>query len=189
MSKCSKTECFLKAVLAMQSLAPLYVLVSILHLDFSHFSSDSAKGCLGLAINVYGIALLLIAVLSVGAVQFIKNDQKYYNTLPQTVSSVELRNESNMSFFLTYLVPLLPITEGSWNGLIASLLILVFTTYLVYQAELFERNPVLLLFGYNTYRVKIDTVDRTVMIRGTLTDNDRIACHRIGGEVYFGNKQ
>lgn len=110
---------------------------------------------------------------------------------PETIQKLSNINEMNLSFFITYILPLVTMDINDIKSMIVFIVIMLFIVMLLTKTNLYYANPVLSLLGYNIF--EIDTHNKNkiiVIIKDDISKNEKIFLKPISkkNDVYYGKK-
>lgn len=162
----------LKKSFVVQSFAPLFLLLTIKHLDlnlymelvYKFFSTFSKEGMVafsialnhasfgGFVVSLMGISWLFIAVII--ALGFNGMQKAGFKAAGEKIVIDEMTNDSGATFLVTYVLPLLTDDVSSLRGLIVFLTMLVMVIMLLSRSNTFYQNPVLAAMKYRTFSFK-----------------------------------
>lgn len=110
--------------------------------------------------------------------------------LPIKILKYNNINFEIISFFITFIVPLVYLPIKEINEIIVFILLLLIMLIIFFKTSLFYTNPVLSLFGYSIYQIeksentKLDNC--VIIIKGKLTENCYIRYIRLDETIYYG---
>lgn len=159
----------LKRSLVIQSFAPLFLLLTIKHLDINLYwglvcrfiSTLAEKGIVafsialnctsfgGFVVSLLGICWL--ALSSAIALGFNGIQKAGFNAVGERVIIEETYSDSGATFLVTYVLPLLTDDVSSLRGLIVFLTMLIMVIMLLTSSNTFYQNPVLAAMNYRTF--------------------------------------
>ncbi|MCI1930421.1 MAG: hypothetical protein LKJ13_01850 [Clostridia bacterium] len=162
----------LKKSLVMQSFAPLFLLLTIKHLDFKLYwnlvckfiSTFVKRGTVafsialnhssfgGFVVSFMGIFWLLLTIAI--ALGFNGMQKAGFKAVGEKIIIEEEPNDSSATFLVTYVLPLLTDDVESVRGLIVFLTILIMVIMLLTSSNTFYQNPVLAAMKYRTFSFK-----------------------------------
>lgn len=162
----------LKTSLVVQSFAPLFLLLTIKHLDINLYwglvckfiSTLAEKGVVafkialdntsfgGFVVSLLGIFWLVLTVAI--ALGFNGMQKAGFNALGERVIIEETSNDSGATFLVTYVLPLLMDDVSSFRGLIVFLTMLIMVIMLLTSSNTFYQNPMLAAMKYRTFSFK-----------------------------------
>lgn len=176
----NKNNVRVKRSLMIQSFAPLFLLLTIKHLDIPLFWSLICKipgawkqygitllwkiinhpAFGGLLVSVLGIAwLVLTAVISFG---FKGMHTSGFKSAGESIIVAEVQNEGTASFLMTYVLPLLTDDLSSLRALIVFLLMLYMIIALLINSNTFYLNPILAALKYKVFTFKFLNPDTDI---------------------------
>lgn len=162
----------LKKSLVMQSFAPLFLLLTIKHLDFNLYwdlvckfiSTFIKKGAAvfpvalnhssfgGFVVSLIGICWLVLTIAI--ALGFNGMQKAGFKAVGEKIIIQEAPNDSGATFLVTYVLPLLTDDVKSVRGLIVFLTMLIMVIMLLTNSNTFYQNPVLAAMKYRTFSFK-----------------------------------
>lgn len=175
-----KNNTRVKRSLIIQSFAPLFLLLTIKHLDIPLFWSLICK--LPLAWKQYGMTLpwkvinhpafggLVVSALGIGwlvltvviAFGFKGLHSSGFKSSGESVIVSEIQSEGTASFVVTYILPLLTDDLGSLRKLVVFLLMLYMIIALLLNSNTFYLNPILAALKYKIYTFKFLNPDTDI---------------------------
>lgn len=116
---------------------------------------------------------------------------------PRNVSIASRRNRTgeSMAYFMTYLLAFMRFDLGSWQGIIAFLVVIVILGMIYVRSELIFVNPSLICAGYRVINVKrqngddIVVITRSSTVGGTGKARLRFVSDDLAIEVENGRKE
>lgn len=176
----------LKRSLVIQSFAPLFLLLTIKHLDtnlywrlFCDFiSTFTEKGVVafsialnhasfgGFVVSVMGICWLVLTIFI--ALGFNGIQKAGFNSVGEQIIIEDAPNDTGATFLVTYVLPLLTDDVESVRGLIVFLIMLIMIIMLLTSSNTFYQNPVLGAMKYRTFLFKFLNPDKDI------THSDRV---------------
>lgn len=122
---------------------------------------------------------------------FIKNIfKKDGKGLPIKIFKYNNINFEILSFFLTFIIPLLYLPLKETNEIIVFILLLLIITIIFFKTSLIYTNPVLSLFGYSIYQIERsenEKLDNCILIlKGKLAENSYVRYIRLDETIYYG---
>lgn len=175
-----KENLSLKRSLVFQSFAPLFLLLTIKHLDFNaywllicKFIGTFAKdglGAFGVAIKnaVFGgfvistIGIVWLFMTIIIAFGFNGMQKAGFKSAGEQIIIEEAPNDSGATFLVTYVLPLLTDDLDSIRGLIVFLTMLIMVITLLTSSNTFYQNPVLSAMKYRTFSFKFKNPDTDI---------------------------
>ena len=110
--------------------------------------------------------------------------------LPKKITVIEDLNFENLSFLITYIIPLvcfyLDFDLDKNRNRLMLFLVLFLIGWIFVKTNIFYTNPSLAVLGYRIYR--IDTAESKrmiVIVKGRLKEGDDIYPKRIDDNIYF----
>lgn len=170
----------LKRCLVVQSFAPLFLLLTIKHMNFdlylkliSKFSASITQNGVstfsiainhasfgGLIVSILGILWLIFALMT--AFGFKGMQKAGFKAAGEQIIIEETTNDSGATFLVTYVLPLLTDDVGSLRGLIVFLTMLIMVILLLSRSNTFYQNPVLAAMKYRTFSFKFLNPDNDI---------------------------
>ena len=172
-----KSNKWIKVNLYMLSLSILFICILVAKIEIGKM------GTLKYWIENYIIFFCTFGLLwSIYSLFYLHHLSKGSLRLPKTVSKEMNINYENLSFLTSYLVPLISISEQF-------VVIILICTVAIMQikANLFYTNPILVIFGFQLYRVQFenDDMEYIVIIRECITKGDRLNFLHINHNVLY----
>lgn len=160
----------LKYKLIAQSFAPLYLLVLIKYFDYhvlingKIFLQRLMHGDFSVLLKVWGnkyFGVFCVSVLSicwiVSAIiafwQFKEVQMSGFIDAGDKITIDEQLTESGVTFFMTFVFPLLLDDLNTLRGFILFMGILTLVFLLLWKTNLYYQNPILTILGYKVYRI------------------------------------
>lgn len=162
----------LKRSLVLQSFAPLFLLLTIKHMDidlypkliykfidiwhktgtraFTIAINHASFG--GFVVSVIGIIWLIITIMI--ALGFNGVQKAGFKSAGEQIIIEDSPNDSGATFLVTYVLPLLTDDVESVRGLIVFLTMLIMVILLLTRSNTFYQNPVLAAMKYRTFSFK-----------------------------------
>ena len=176
----NKNNMRVKRSLMIQSFAPLFLLLTIKHLDIPLFLSLLQK--FPIAWKQYGIALLwkvinhpafggcLVSALGIAwlvmtaviALGFKGMHTSGFKSAGESVIVAEVQNEGTASFLMTYVLPLLTDDLSTLRALVVFLLMLYMIIALLINSNTFYLNPILAALKYKVFTFKFLNPDTDI---------------------------
>lgn len=162
----------LKNSLVLQSFAPLFLLLTVKHLDarlymkliFDFFSTFQKSGMQtfqkvwenpnfgSFVISLVGICWLLITIFI--AIGFKGMQKSGFKSAGEQIIIDESPNDYGATFLVTYVLPLFTDDVDSGKDVVVFLLILFMIISLLIHSNTFYQNPILVLLKYRTFKFK-----------------------------------
>lgn len=162
----------LKRSLVIQSFAPLFLLLTIKHLDLNLYGNlvckfistfvEKGAGAFSIALNnasfggfvvsFMGICWLILTIAI--ALGFNGMQKSGFKAAGEKILIEEAPNDSGATFLVTYVLPLLTDDVKSVRGLIVFLTMLIMVIMLLTSSNTFYQNPVLAAMKYRTFSFK-----------------------------------
>lgn len=191
---------FMKWGMFITSYVPLYVILVIKHLELSEltFSKKAVAGFLTgnkvdllFWIFIFLMLLISLATLYIFRIEFTKGGSN--RRLGIQISEVSNLQDSEMSYLLTYVVPLASINDISDSKTLITNLILFFIIGQMYtRNNLMYLNPAFSLVGYTVFRagpkIYITKVSKTDLDNIFLHD-EKVYISELGDNIYYLNKE
>lgn len=164
----------LKRGLILQSFAPLFLLMTMKHLDIGlyyslickFFDMCGEKGAAawikavfhpafgGFVVSVLGILWILMTVFITWG--FKGMQEAGFHAEAEWIVQEETAGDSGVTFLLTYVLPFLTDDVASLRGLVVYLTMLAMIIILLERADTFYQNPVLAALGYHTFSFRFE---------------------------------
>lgn len=171
----------LKRSLVVQSFAPLFLLLTIKHMNFdlywnlickfiTIFTQNGLSAFLT-AIHHASFGGLVVSALSIGwlfltvmiAFGFNGIQKAGFKAAGEQIIIEETTNDSGATFLVTYVLPLLTDDVESLRGLIVFLTMLIMVIMLLSRSNTFYQNPVLAAMKYRTFSFKFLNPDSDII--------------------------
>lgn len=182
----------LKIILILQSIFPLIIIIFVVNaysFVTDYFDEKIDKNYYHLVLFVFLIVLFLIITYTIISFFLIKNYISHGEELPKTIIEIEKNNKVGLDFFMTYLVPLILCDISNIILLFVLVLVLFFMFILMYRTDIYYINPILIVFGYNLYRIKIkDGNYYNCICKEKLEEKDKIIYKSLSNDILFGRK-
>lgn len=192
----------IKKSLLIQSLSPIAVFTLLMKIPVNFFGDgflENFKKFFTDITNIYvifaiGISIIWILYTIICCIKFNKFTENGATITGRHVKNYIKDEESSLSFYVTFIVPLLMNDFGSLNSLIFYYLIIIFLGYLLSRTSIFYKNPVLTLLKYNIYELEfvtngthseIPTGKIIGITRSKLTDKSTVIAKKIYENIYF----
>lgn len=114
---------------------------------------------------------------------------------PCVVRKVEDINYEHLSFFATYIIPLVAFDFSKERNLVLLIFLLLIIGSIYVKTDRFYTNPTLAIFGYKIYRADITFANQQELLQVVLITkdqifvDDRFGCVTIEADkVFFGSK-
>ena len=159
----------LKKKLILQSFLPLFILIIIKYFDYRaivsaiHFIQHLSRGEFAIIFNIWGHPFVLLFVVMVVSIIWIfsgliaiwqfKNVQTSgFVDAGEKIDIDEELTDSGITFFVSFVLPLLIDDIGSIQGFFVFSGILGLVILLMWKTNLYYQNPVLTILGYKVYK-------------------------------------
>ncbi|HKM04991.1 MAG TPA: hypothetical protein VJZ04_10500 [Lachnospiraceae bacterium] len=159
----------LKKKLILQSFLPLFILILIKYFDYRaivsaiHFIQHLSRGEFAIIFNIWGNQFVLLFVVMVVSIIWIfsgiiaiwqfKNVQTSgFVDAGEKIDIDEELTDSGITFFVSFVLPLLIDDIGSIQGFLVFSGILGLVILLMWKTNLYYQNPVLTILGYKVYK-------------------------------------
>lgn len=162
----------LKRSLILQSFAPLFLLLTIKHLNIDlcwsllceFFSVLFSRGIVAFSmafehnsfgefvISIMGICWLFLTIIV--ACGFNGMQKAGFKAAGEKIEIEEKQSDNGATFLVTYVLPLLTDDVGSFRGLVVFLTMLIMVIMLLISSNTFYQNPVLAAMKYRTFLFK-----------------------------------
>lgn len=185
-----KGTLLLKISLYLMSLWVLLFVTIILSFEKPELKDDShIRNFLQIiASNTVPVICLLLAAAGVLGYIYFKDVLKNTKELPRTIQKCESKNCENLSFLITYIVPLMcfPLNTGRESFVLFFTILVIGILFI--KTNLYYTNPCLLLLGFNVYELSF--CDRPgnciiAIVKGRLKENDIVKYLRLSDNIYF----
>lgn len=160
----------LKCKLIIQSFAPLYLLVLIKYFDYhvlingKIFFQRLIHGDFSVILKVWRnkyFGVFFVSVLSICWIisaiiafwQFKEVQMSGFIDAGDKIAIDEQLTESGVTFFMTFVFPLLLDDLTTFRGFVLFMGILVLVFLLLWKTNLYYQNPILTILGYRVYRI------------------------------------
>lgn len=170
-----------KRSLVVQSFAPLFLLLTIKHLDCSlywalickFFSEIRESGFLvvvkafqhqafgGLFVSALGLAWMIATLFIALGFKGIQNSG--FISAGEQIIVGNTETEGSAIFLVTYVLPLLTDDVSTFRGLVVFILMLVMIIALLINSKAFYHNPILAALKYKTYSFKFLNPDKDIV--------------------------
>lgn len=112
---------------------------------------------------------------------------------PEIITEIENLNFENLTFFATYIVPLLCFDldfDLTLNRNFMMLLLVLFLIGWIYiKTNIFYTNPTLAIWNFNLYKITTNSGKKmTAIVKGKLAENDTIQFTHIDDNIFFVKK-
>lgn len=141
--------------------------------------------------NIKFIVFFILFVICFLPYFFIRNIfKKEGKGLPIKIFKYNNINFEIISFFITFIVPLVYLPLKRMNEIIVFILLLAIIIIIFFKTSLFYTNPILSLFGYSIYQIEKSEntkLDNCILIlKGKLVENSYIRYVRLDETIYYG---
>ena len=183
----------MKNKLLLQSLCPLFIIVMIQNINWAITNGEGKfLGITNLIkINIISIICLILILLSLFFfISFGKFRKKGLEN-PETIEEVKNINETNLSFFITYILPLVTMNMTDFKSILVFIIIMLFIVVLLAKTDLYYANPVLSFVGYNIFQIKTSkkSYDVVIITKDNIELQDKLYLKPIvKRQVYYGKK-
>lgn len=160
----------LKCKLIIQSFAPLYLLILIKYFDYhilinvKKFFQGLFLGDFSVLLKVYGnkyVGAFFVSALSIGWIisafiafwQFNEVQMSGFIDAGDKIEIDEQLTDSGVTFFMTFVFPLLLDDLTTIRGFVVFMGILILVFLLLWKTNLYYQNPILTILGYRVYRI------------------------------------
>lgn len=170
----------LKKSLVIQSFAPLFLLLTIKHLDITtyiklvieFFRILKEQGLIafniainhdlfgGFVVSLLGIVWIFSTIII--ALGFNGIQKAGFKSAGEQVIIDNTTNDSGATFLVTYVLPLLTDDVSSFRGLVVFLTMLIMVIMLLSRSNTFYQNPVLAAMRYRTFSFKFLNSDSDI---------------------------
>ncbi|MEG0962278.1 MAG: hypothetical protein RSF88_05385 [Lachnospiraceae bacterium] len=159
----------LKKKLILQSFLPLFILILIKYFDYRaivsaiHFIQHLLRGEFAIIFNIWGHPFVLSFVVIVVSIMWIvrgliaiwqfKNVQTSgFVDAGEKIDIDEELTDSGITFFVSFVLPLLIDDIGSMQNFLVFSGILGLVMLLMWKTNLYYQNPILTILGYKVYK-------------------------------------
>lgn len=170
----------IKRSLILQSFAPLFLLLTIKHLDIclyrnlahSFFGAIKENGLItlfatvkhpafgGFFVSALGIFWLILTVFI--ALGFKGIQTSGFKAAGEQINIAEIQSEGSATFLVTYILPLLTDDLSSLRGLLVFLVMLSMIIVLLINSKIFYCNPILAALKYKVFTFKFQNPDSDI---------------------------
>lgn len=106
--------------------------------------------------------------------------------LPKKITAIEDLYFENLSFLITYIIPLVGFDLDDNRNRLMLLLMLLLIGWFYVKANIFYTNPSLAVLGYRIYKIDSEqTKNMIVIVKGCLTVNQVIYPKKLDDNIYF----
>lgn len=191
---------FMKWGMFITSYVPLYFILIIKHLDFSELKLSQKSLLVFLTGNktdlffwVFIILMFIISIITLWVFKTVFTNGGSNQRLGMKINDVSNLQDSEMSYLLTYVVPLASINNTSDSKALLTNLILFLLIGLMYtRNNLVYLNPAFSLVGYTVFRVKqkiyITKISKAEL-DSILMHDDNVYISELGDNIYYLNKE
>ncbi len=163
----------MKQKLIIQSFAPLFLILAVKNATWDIFpplmglarSLNEEK--LGIIPHILNHPMFLIWVLEIICMVWIlyallsirsfKNlETANFSSQGEKLQDMSQIPDSGVTFFMTYVLPMVLDDIGTWKGFIVFVLLMLMLYALMWKTNLYYQNPVLTILGYNIVSFKFD---------------------------------
>lgn len=178
------------------SLGLLFVLLLIFAVSLPDCSLiHGGKACWKSFATDNKLALFLLFMILLGVIFYFRFSYRISKSaqIPVKIIEIEDVNYEHLTFFATYIVPLVSFDLDDGRSLVMVFALLVVTGLIYVRTNMFYANPVLALLGFRLYRVEIHTRTGTntgqiFISREELKKEDRTKNIDLGRNVYYVRK-
>lgn len=186
---------FNKFILFIFSYLPLYciLILDLLDYKFSDPKKDIIFNTKHIKITIFEMILVLLGVLIFSIAFFyviIHRSKKKYKS--DKIIELKKENTEIASYIVTYILPLCSLNNSPSIYLLINFVLFIFNMIVYIRLDLIYLNPVLILFGYNVFSVKLERgeFEFHVITKQTYHSlkreiNREIRMHEISDELYF----
>lgn len=170
----------IKRSLILQSFAPLFLLLTIKHLDFclywslvyNFFDGIKKNGIItlltaakhpafgGMFVSALGVFWLILTIIIAFGFKGIQTSG--FKAGGEQIAVTEVQNEGSATFLVTYILPLLTDDLSSLRGLVVFLSILAMIIALLINSKVFYCNPILTALKYKVFTFKFLNPDSDI---------------------------
>lgn len=189
---------FMRWGMFITSYIPLYFILVIKYLNFSEikfsqksFISFFTGNKIDLFFWLFIILMFMISIITLVTFKLVFTKKGSNQRLDTKINDVSNLQDSEMSYLLTYVVPLASINNTSDSKALLTNLILFFLIGLMYtRNNLVYLNPAFSLVGYTVFRINqkiyITKVSKTAL-DSIISHNDKVYVSELGGNIYYLN--
>jgi hypothetical protein len=179
-----------KWLLFISSYAPLYLLLAVNNYDFKLTLIKNINTIISNEQKlIFWIIIISLFLISLVAILYFKlislNDSRSLNGLKPI-------NDSVLSYFITYVIPLTAMNVLSINSLLINGLLFLIIGVVYVNVDLLYLNILLIFFGYRVYNDQSNNVIITNYNRNDLTiymnTGEQILCRKIVKNIYLVRK-
>lgn len=142
------------------------------------------------------VATFCLVFITLGTYFYWRFNYKFVKgatTLPKTIKRVEDLNFETLSFFITYVIPLmcfdLDFNLDAGRNFLMLILVLILIGWIYVKTNIFYTNPTLAILGYRIYKIDTETTQNIVVIvKEKLKEGDNIYTKLIDENIYFATK-
>lgn len=204
----------LKKSLIIQSFAPLFFIllikyfkIEILHLLGIFFSTVTTSPSItvrkaiqhSLFINTIleMICLIWIIYSVLGILKFNHYQTKNFESQGESLTDIKKIENTSMSFFMTYILPLTLDNLDTFNGLLVFFSLLGIIFILMWKTNLYYQNPILTILGYDIFSFQFETTQIIAyqdkhfigITREIICENKSIKRQKIADNVFLIYKE
>jgi len=178
------------------SLGPLFALLLVFTFRTPSCSLfECGKECWISLLVVNKLALFFAVMIVLGVIFYFRfaHRLKQSARLPVRIVEIEDINYEHLTFFGTYIVPLVSFDLGEQRSVIIMLALLSLTGLIYIRTNMFCANPVLAVLGYRLYRVDLNTrtgIERrnTIITKEVLRKDDQARTIDLGSGIHYARK-
>ncbi|PWJ88080.1 hypothetical protein C7380_12018 [Oceanotoga teriensis] len=155
------------------------------------FDKDMNIKSLDSIFNLYGIILIIFMLIGLFTFYLFKKMLVKRN-LSVELKKVESINFEYMSFFYTYIMPLIFVNFGDKRNYLITFILLFFIGVIYIRTNLYYSNPILAIYGFKIYRVEYESknkVQKKILIsKDDLHVDDHIVYQLLSDDIIYGGK-
>jgi hypothetical protein len=159
-----------RIVLFLSSYTPLFLIMGVKY---------------GLVRHYFGLAMLGLSVLSIGALCWFLASAKRFASDRVTVEKISGKDTEAMSYIVTYLIPFLDIKIDEASNWVSLLLLFLVVAILYVHSNLIYINPTLNLMNYHLFEIEIDGGKTTALLskRSFVERGTQISVISLGDQI------
>ncbi len=177
-----KPRLLVSMLMFISSYAPLVIILAARDFDFSSLALNTPM----VVWPAIVVAVLSCLLLGVVVNQFNGGEQA-------TIVSVENRSVELLNYTIPYLISFLPLNISAPSELVAFGLFMTLMFWLTYKTDNLYINPVLTLFGYRLYRIRMEIsgheYEANSLVKEKLNVGDRLFMERVAPFLYIQSRR
>ena len=179
-------------ILFFVSYLPLFIILFIQNLK-PIYEGERLKSWKEIILDNQIATICLLASLVSLVLYFIISSlvQRYGFKTPETVIKVKNTGVEYLSYLGTYIIPFIGMKFDSVNNSLATWVLILVIALIYPRTNLIYANPTLALFGYNIYKVTLDTdTDEEIVVitREKIKKKKAYRFKELTEEVFFAKK-